>query len=170
MLTLISFMFTHAGMITTGAFLVTALIAVIQKNWILCLAYLCMSLFMVLNYFPPTAYLSMRIINPIMWISFALFIFLTSLSVKKRQPSTLEIERWNKQKARGIRRFVLIYGVLLFGGLMFVFMSIGLFSMHETGVQMRHPITIHSMIFSTALCLIGGVFFGLCRSFVTEIR
>lgn len=39
---------------------------------------------------------------------------------KSKEPNQLERERWHQVKARGLKSFILRFGVLYFGGLMFL--------------------------------------------------
>ena len=67
---------------------------------------------------------------------------------------------WERTRSKGMWRFVLLYGVVLFGGLMIVLMSV--FNM------MLGTFAYINLFYTVPIYLLGGFVFGLAVWFVGE--
>lgn len=74
------------------------------------------------------------------------------------------LKRWPAIRARGAARFILLRGVLLWGGVMFIVMSA--FSTFRLGVH--HPRLPLMIVVAALLCAIGGLVWGVLTWTVNE--
>lgn len=72
--------------------------------------------------------------------------------------------RWPAVRARGMAHFVLMRGLLLWGGLMFAFFTV----MTWVKFGPQHPRFVLLLVVSAGLCAIGGLVWGLLTWAISE--
>ncbi len=87
------------------------------------------------------------------------------MSLVKRAAANAEgMERWRRFRAKGRLHFVLVWGVLFWGGLMFLIMGLGM-SAAKFGVD---GITARLVAFNVFAWISGGVLFGMLTWHLSE--
>jgi len=73
-------------------------------------------------------------------------------------------EKWPALRARGMWRFVLVKGVVFWGGLMFAFMAVAM----AVQLGIAHPRLTLVIAVALPLCAVGGVTWGLLTWYFNE--
>ncbi|QNP40486.1 hypothetical protein [Lysobacter solisilvae (ex Woo and Kim 2020)] len=74
------------------------------------------------------------------------------------------LERWPAIRARGAARFVLVRGVLMWGGLMTAFLAV----MVSLQLGLHHPRLPLLLAIAVPLCAIGGAVWGALTWWINE--
>ncbi len=74
------------------------------------------------------------------------------------------LERWPAIRARGATRFVLVRGVLMWGGIMAAFLAV----MVSMQLGLQHPRLPLLLALSLPLCAIGGAVWGALTWWINE--
>jgi len=72
--------------------------------------------------------------------------------------------RWPAVRAKGMAHFVLMRGLLMWGGLMFVFFT----AMTWVKFGPQHPRFVLLLVVSAGLCAIGGLLWGVLTWAISE--